>query len=490
MLKKTCLIILLPLVLWAGEPVHLTFDSAVKIAMENSYRIKSLEMEIERTKLRLQARQAGLKSKVYMNLETPDLQQISEYKWNSSLRRDEIVRQNTRQWQSELSIKQPVMLFGYPTNGYISLNYNVYRYRQRDNGHHILDYYNRLYMKYEQPLFRPNELKNDLERARLAVRENELEYIDDRMEIIDDIGEDYYELFSLAFRQKIFNQQLELLQSILPLAESHIATDSSRLSEKVQLELEITNEKENLLESRSEFRREAADMKQRLRLNMDDSLYVTPDVHIPNITIKQQEAIQLGLQSNAYLKQLHIYKRFSELDVQEEKGENSFHVNLEFTYGLEKKDDRFQQMWQEYDNSNSVTVNAYVPLWDWGERKKMIQAEMVDVRRRKLEIEERRERIKKDIINELTNMREYQQRSLNMQQSRDTSQRFVELSMEQYADNDISLQDLLQIVRQHKETELKFLDTYMGYRYALLDLMNETFYDFENSQSLTDAELY
>ena len=139
-----------------ARAIDLTLQTAVDIAMENSYRIKQLQLGIEMNRSWLKARQAGLKSRVYMNLQSPDFNAISESKWNSTLLKDEIVRQNTQRWQMELSIRQPVILLGYPTNGYLSLNNKMYRYIQKDNGNKDVDYDNRYFLKFEQPLFRPN----------------------------------------------------------------------------------------------------------------------------------------------------------------------------------------------------------------------------------------------------------------------------------------------------------------------------------------------
>ena len=176
----------------AKREIEFTLDSAVEIMMNNSYRIKMLRMGIEATRLRLKAEQAGLKSRAYMNIKSPEINRISDYKWNSTLYKDEIVRQNTRLWQSDLSIRQPVILFGYPTNGYISLNYKVYRYLQKDNGDTDVNYYNRLYAKFEQPFFLPNVLKNDIERAELNLQVSKLEYVRDRVALIDDISDEYF----------------------------------------------------------------------------------------------------------------------------------------------------------------------------------------------------------------------------------------------------------------------------------------------------------
>ena len=48
----------------AQQILTLTLDKAVDIAMENSYRIKYLQMGIERNRYYLKARQASLKSRV------------------------------------------------------------------------------------------------------------------------------------------------------------------------------------------------------------------------------------------------------------------------------------------------------------------------------------------------------------------------------------------------------------------------------------------
>jgi len=104
-----------------------TLESTVDIAVKNSYRINQLKLGIERKRYRLKAERAALKSSVYMNLKVPEFNAVSDYRWNSVLNRDEIVRQNTRLWQMDLSIEQPILLFGYPTNGYLSLNNEVHR---------------------------------------------------------------------------------------------------------------------------------------------------------------------------------------------------------------------------------------------------------------------------------------------------------------------------------------------------------------------------
>jgi len=472
---------------YSKQEIHLTLNKAVDIAIKNSYRTKQLELGIQRSMHWLRARQASLRSQVYMNLQTPDLNNISEYKWNSDLGHDEIVRQNTQRWQSDMSIKYPLMLFGYPTNGYLSLNHKFYRYLQKDHGDDQVDYYNRLYLKFEQPFFLPNELKNDLEDAQLDLQDIKLEYINERVEIIEDIAQDYYEIFDATYDNNIYQNQLTYLEQAQQISDSLRQKDGSQSFDNEQISLEIANVREKRYSSQSRLRRRLVYIKQRLRLNSDDSLYVTPLVKIIPVQVDLPGAIRLGYENSPWLQRLKIRYRRSELDVENEKAQNAFHLRLEVTYGLEKGQPSFYDIWHEFDNSNSITLNAYVPIWDGGQRKERIQAEMLDLEQRLLQIEEEKEDIKNDIRTAYTNLNEYYDRSHKMLNSLELAKQITETSLQKYAAGQISLQDLLQIIERTRETEQNFLEVYLGYRQALLDLMTETYYDYEKNVSLYDT---
>ena len=146
-------------------PVELTLDRMVELGLRDSYRVRHLQLEVERTRSLLSAERAGMKSRVSLSIAAPHFQKISDNKWNSTLQRNELVREDTRRFQAEMSIRQPVILFGYPTNGVLSLNNRVYRYTQVDGNDKDTTFYNRYFIAYNQPLFQPNTMKNDLEAA-------------------------------------------------------------------------------------------------------------------------------------------------------------------------------------------------------------------------------------------------------------------------------------------------------------------------------------
>jgi outer membrane protein TolC len=230
------LLVLLPLVvlclvpeqLRAQQTIDLTLERLVELGLRDSYRVRQLLMDIERTRSQLRAEEAGLKSRVELSFATPDFQRISDYKWNSVLQKEELVSENTRRWEASLSVRQPVVLFGFPTNGTLSLNNRMYRYTQISQDEDDIRYYNRYFVQYQQPLFQPNEMKNELERAELSVERSELEFQDNVIGVIDDLSDDYLELFETAYEGIIASEAVTNLEQASNGAREMLATNAAR----------------------------------------------------------------------------------------------------------------------------------------------------------------------------------------------------------------------------------------------------------------------
>jgi outer membrane protein len=470
-----------------ADTIDLTIDRAVEIAMNNSYRIKQLKLGIERSRQWLKAERAGLKSKVSMNIKAPEFSALSDNKWDSVEGKDIIVRQNTQMWWMNLSISQPVIFFGYPTDGYLSLNSRLYRYDQLDGDIWDTSYYNRYFLKFEQPFFQPNHLKNDLERAELRLEENELQFLDDKVELIDDIGGDYYSLYQSAYEDHILDRYVESLEQLEDIANCASQENGSKSIDCIQIQIEITNAREKKAQNLSRLRQQSTRIKQRLRLQANDSLVINPVIEMEKpITIDLEQALNYGFSLRPRLRLLEISRRQNQIDLTTVKGWNAFRVNVELTYGLEKQDGELDKLWSSYNNSYSTTVNAYVPLWDWGQRKARIEAQTITNRKTELSMEEARTQIESEIRTAVQNVQEYQQRALNMQTNLQMAQEITSFSIDQYAKKQISLQDLLQTLNRQRETESNFLEAYMGYRKSLLTLTIDTYYDYENNIELLE----
>jgi outer membrane protein TolC len=460
--------------------VEMTLERMVDLTLSNSYRIRNLNLSIERTRYVLDAERARLRSQVSLDLSVPELESIAEPRWNSTLGLNEIVHENSRRWEAQLSVRQPVILFGYPTNGYLSLNNRVYRYTQlEEDGARDLRYYNRYFVQYTQPLFQPNELKNDLEGAELDLEESELQFYGDVVEIVDDLSSDFFELFEDAYSREVSAELVASLELALSAAEAAAQADPTRSIDLDQARVELANAQEQLQQSRSQFRLQAASLKTRLNLPETDSITLDPRIVVSRVPIDVEEATRYALELTPRMRELDIEHRMNELDLDETRGRNAFRVDLELSYGREKQDPRFGELWERPTNTYTIDVNAHIPIWDWGERSSRIRASTINLRRTELEMDEAVSQIVSNVANEARNVEEYQTRALNMERNLELASDLSASSLQLYRDGSASILDVLQSFRRQVDTANNLLDAYLGWRRALLRMQRLTFFDFE-----------
>jgi outer membrane protein len=473
-------------VITPGRDIELTLELMVELGLRDSYRVRQLQLEVDRTRSLLSAERAGLKSSVQLQLNSPDFQAITDYKWNSVLQRNELIAENTRRWQMDLSVRQPVILFGYPTNGYLSLNNRMYRYDQIDDDERDTRYYNRYFVGYNQPLFQPNTLKNRLEQAQLNLEDSELEYQADVVGMIDDLAGDYYELLEDAYNREMAAAVVADLEEALAAARDVVSANPNRAIEVDQVQVELANAREDQSRAGTDFRLQEEDIKQRLRLSANDALLVRPVLEVQPVEVDAEQAIQLARTLAPRMRQLDINLRENEIRLDDTKGRDSFRMNIGFTYGREVQDPRFGNLWTEPRNSYTLDVSATVPIWDWGERRYRIQAQEYSLQRTQLSIEQALNDIEINVRSQVRSLAEYAQRLVSMQENLDLARRLTASTLEQYRSGAVTLVDLLQAINREADTNDNFLDTYMGYQRTLLRLKEMTFYDFEYDMPLVE----
>jgi outer membrane protein TolC len=422
---------------------------------------------------------------VELEIAAPEFESISDYKWNSTLQRNELIYENTRRWQLDLSVRQPVILFGFPTNGNLSLNNRVYRYSQIGDERDVR-FYNRYFIGYQQPLFQPNEMKNDLEEARLDLERSELEYQGDVVEMVNDLAEDYFELLEVAYERVIAASRLANLEKASAAARDRVAADSSRAIELDRLQVELANAREDGQQAASSFRLRASQIKQRLRLSAADTIAVDPVLRVVPVDVDHERAVQLATTIAPRLRELAIDRREGEIELAQTRGNDSFRLNLEVTYGREMQDPRFGNLWTEPRNSYTVNVSGSIPLWDWGERKHRIRAGRFALDRTDLETEEARSSIETNVANQVANLEEYEQRALNMQANLDLARQITGTTLDRYRTGEVALVDVLQTIERESDTASNFLEAYLGFENALRELQQLTYYDFQRNIPLLE----
>ena len=467
----------------AAERINLTLERLLELTLSNSYDVRFLNMSVQQTQLRLKAERARLRSNVSLDISAPQFTYASEPRWNSNLGLFETVREDSRHWEAQLSIRQPVILFGYPTNGYLSLNNRMYKDDQRSpDGDKEITFYNRYFIQYTQPLFQANGLKNSLEEAELDLEGAQIDYNSDMMEMIEEVTENYFELFENVYQQKIEQDFVTNLESALQIAQQAAAANPARAIDQDQIRVELANAREDMQGSESRFRIETARLK--TELNLDESVVISiePQILFTAVQVNVEDATRFAIELTPRLRELAMDKREGEMQLDETKSRGGFRVDLEFAYGREKRDEFLRELWGTPENTYTIDVNAELPIWDWGERRARIQAEQINLQRTDLQIEQAETQIVSNVTNEIRNLEELQGRVMAMQQNLTLASDISRQSLERYREGAISALDLLQSLRRQSDTAENYLEAYTNWRRVIQELQQMTYWDFETNQ--------
>jgi outer membrane protein TolC len=304
--------------------------------------------------------------------------------------------------------------------------------------------------------------------------------------MIDDLADDYYELFETAYERVIAEEFLEHIDIAVGAAVEVIARDSARSIEADQLRVELANAREDLQQANSSYRLQTAEIKQRLRLSAADSVALDPMINVQPIDVDPDRAIDLAMNAAPRLRGLAISMRENEIQLDQTKGNNSFRMNVGFTYGREMQDPRFANLWEEPRNSYTVDITATIPVWDWGQRRYRIQAAEINLQRTRLSTEEAVTDIETSVRNEIRNLEEYEQRAMNMQENMALAHQITMSTIDRYRRGEVTLVDVLQTISRESSTARNFMDAYLGFRNANLRLQQLTYHDFELDMPLLD----
>ncbi len=462
-------------------------ENMVDLTMSSSYTIKRLNLEIQRDQHNLRAERARLKSSVDLELTIPAFRLTSEPRWNSDLQKNEIVQENTRRWEGELSIRQPVILFGYPTNGYLSINNRMYRYNQiDDDGVSDVTYYNRYYISYNQPLLQPNFLKNSLEQAELNLERTQLDFYRDLVNIISGVSDGYYNILEQYERRTIRQETIEDLERALVIAEDLARTDSTYAIDVDQIQVELANAREQLQNTESGIRLTNAFIKREYGLADTDSVVFVPVFHMDRVSIDVDAATTYAQELTPRMRRLDIDLRNQEIRLDRTRSRGGFRMNINMSYGRERRDEYFDHLWVDPDNSYTVYVTAFLPIWDWGERKARIASSEIGIEQTRLRMEETQLQIVSDVRNEVLNVRDREARTMDMQENLELASEVLDASFQRYEEGAITALDLLLSLRRKADTADNFLQAYVSWRGSLVSLQRQTYYDFETGRPLLD----
>ncbi|MBD3411033.1 MAG: hypothetical protein GF419_12615 [Ignavibacteriales bacterium] len=459
----------------------LTLDDAIEIALEQSYDVREERYELESAEKSLEAVKRGLMTSLNLELDAPEYVNQLKSQFNTETGAEEFFKVENTTVEGTLSLDQPIVF----TDGRLSLfGTLLWRDQNSELGAGVEEYYTDVGVRLVQPLFTFNDLGADLERAEIRLERTRRNYLVTEQDIVFRVTSAFYAAYQAGRRLDIAREKLEQTEASFETGRNKFKAGLVPESEALQLEVEYAASRNEVLDAETRVSDALNELKLALGMEIEEPIDVVAEIEFAPVEIDRERAIAFALERRPEIENARDNVRLQELEVEETSDQGDVQANLIANYGINKNDELIDELWNDFAQNRSVTLNVRLPLWDWGQNRLRTEAAIAELKIAQLRIEEERKGIVKDAISLLDRLESAKARVALLEKSLDVARRSYDISANRFAAGQITGFELSQTQLRLTETRLDHLSALIDYRTALADLKRRTLYDFEKQESV------
>lgn len=472
---KTILIILTLINFTFAQRV-LTLQDALSIALEKSYAVKSAELVLLSSQKNLEAAKLGLMTSINMQFNVPSYSRTLSNQFNPLTGTQQFFDYGFTTYEGMLNFTQPIIF----TNGTFTLSGDLWKRSQFSSGQQIpTDYYSNLSLSLQQPLFTFNTLKASLTRAEINLEKAQRSYTTTSKDIVYNVTVGFYQLYKAKKNVEITEEKVKQTETSYNTAQNKFKAGLIAEVEALQLEIDLASSRNDLLSAKRTLEEAKNDFKILIGLKLSDSIDVVAQLDYKPVDVNLDEAIDYAIANRNELKNSEADIALSKLSVDEINSQGNISAMLSANYGINKDQNRLQDIFHDFDGSRSVVFTVNVPVLDWGKNKRQVESAEANLNLYKLSYENQKQEIRKEIIEVVDNLNSAKARVETLSKSVELAQKSYDISLARFQAGTITSFDLQQMQLRLTDAKTNSLNALIDYKLALADLDRKTLHDFE-----------
>ncbi len=469
-MKKILLLLILSSIINAQE--ILTLEGALKIALKESYNVKSARYNLENSEKSLEAVKLGLLSSIDLEFDLPNYNRSLSSKFNTITGSDQFYSVGYTTIEGRLSINQPIIF----TNGTFSIVGSIFgRDQFSDNTPKTRDYFSNVSLRLRQPLFTFNSQKANLEKAEINLDQAKRNYTQTERDIIYRVTSSFYRLYQSKKNMEITAEKVKQTEISYETALNKFKAGLIAEVEALQLEVDLATAKNELLNSTNNFDEEKNNFKLLIGIPLSNDFEIQTELIFEDISINLEEAVESAKKNRPDIVNAENDIYISKLNLEEIDSKNNIKAELTANYGINKNDTEFDRIFNNFADTRSVVFTLYVPVWDWGQNSRETEAAEASYKLRQLN----KTNIEQSIINEITTsynrIISAKARVQVLSKSVEVAEKSYLISVERFKSGTITGFELSQIQLRLTDAKLNSLNALIDYNIAVADLERKAF---------------
>jgi outer membrane protein TolC len=482
----------------------LTLDEALDIALNRSYSIQNLQQYVIGAERNLWAAKAGYRTNIRSTLSSPA--------YDEGFRLVEVVGENavakqygSFQVRGTLDITQPmpwIPLGGgdliFRSEAY-QLNSWTPSLTNPDIDLKSNKFYTSLSVIFNKPLFTINNVALELKQAELNYERQTKYFKREELNLVYSVTSSFFQLYRLSQQFEINQEKVARQEEIYQTTKNKFDAGLIAEVDAMQAEVDLIQYKNDLKTSEGRMKEQEAAFKQLIGLPLHPRVKVITELELKPVQVNVEEAVRLALQNRSEIVEQQIDIENQKINIRQTDAQVSIKGSLMGYYTLAgfsdptlaygaATADLIRSSWEvlKQTPNRGFTFNLEIPIFDWGRNRAQVEAAEATLTRNELELDNLYITIEREVRDVVRQVYEAYDRVEMLAKSKEVSERSFEISLQRFANGDITSTDLARATDQLNTAKLSYLSAYHDYKVALADLKRKTLYDFEKGRSLVE----
>ena len=186
----------------------------------------------------------------------------------------------------------------------------------------------------------------------------------------------FFDLVEAQIQLKIAKNNMANSDTLYKIGKGRFQVGTVTQDELLNLELNQLNAQQALNSANLEVSRAQSSLNSYLMLDKKTQINCLVPSEIPSLQIRVDDALDLALKNNPDILDQSQQMLEQNREVARAKSESGLNTTLFAVYGLNQSAENFDQVYDQPDQSQRLSIGLSVPLVDWGRRKgRLLMAE-------------------------------------------------------------------------------------------------------------------
>ncbi|WP_034057791.1 TolC family protein [Lacinutrix jangbogonensis] len=472
-MKKILLLIIVifPLLNY-GQSKKITLTEAIEIAKKKSPDYKTNLNRNQANYWRFRRYKASFLPELRLNAVLPEYRNAVRRITNDA-GEDIFVNQNQLLIEGGLSISQSVPF----TGGTLSVNTNLERVEIFGLNENVRYSVIPFTVNYFQNSVLYNPFRWDKKIEPLIYEEAQRDFIENMEQIAVNTSRRYFQLLKAQMQLGIAETNLSNQDTLFKISKGRYRVGKIAENELLQMELRFLNSKNTVTTNTIEVKRTSQNLARYLELDTETLVLDVPK-ELPLFDVDIDKALSEAQSNRKAVIEFRRKRLEAEKELAFQKGNNRLELGVSANFGISQNGDDFNNLFNDYNEQQSVRVTVGIPIFDWGvskSRRKMAEANL-DLTNNN--INQDRQEFEQEIYLHVLNWSNQRDFLVTSEKAKEVSMKRYDISKKRYVLNKITLTDLNIALEERDRAILQYLNSLENFWNDYYILRQLTLYDF------------